>query len=366
MEHLAALARRRDITAVRRRDAPGQRGHARRLQGSRLCGDVSPLARHRSGLDRPHARAQRAQRARSSRAGRHVRQPHALAAPAFGRRRRCQLPARGPWAAPSSPTCCGRDSAARSIRSSPHARVRDRDRSRGWRHMRGWPTFRGRSICSSWPSPPRRPSPSSMIAGAQVKAMVVLSPGFADIGPEGAELEAQLLARARHAGVRLVGPNCLGVTSTAPGSVPGRDLRAAPSPAGAGRRAHAIGWARDRAARTHPPGGNRAVELRLGRQQGRRQRQRPAVVVGRRSGDRHRRAVPGIVRQSAQVRPRSPATSPAQAGGRDQSRQDGSGLARRPLAHRVSGRRAGAFGARALSARPGSSTSIMSASSSMS
>ncbi len=52
---------------------------------------------------------------------------------------------------------------------------------------------------------------------AQVKAMVVLSPGFSEIGPEGAELEAQLLARARHAGVRVVGPNCLGVTSTAPG-----------------------------------------------------------------------------------------------------------------------------------------------------
>ncbi|HEX4430042.1 MAG TPA: GNAT family N-acetyltransferase [Frankiaceae bacterium] len=52
---------------------------------------------------------------------------------------------------------------------------------------------------------------------AQVKAMVVLSSGFSDAGPEGAALEAELLATARHAGVRVVGPNCLGVTSTAPG-----------------------------------------------------------------------------------------------------------------------------------------------------
>jgi acyl-CoA synthetase (NDP forming)/GNAT superfamily N-acetyltransferase len=52
---------------------------------------------------------------------------------------------------------------------------------------------------------------------AHVKAMVVLSPGFSDIGPEGVALEAELLAKARRAGVRVVGPNCLGVTSTAPG-----------------------------------------------------------------------------------------------------------------------------------------------------
>jgi acyl-CoA synthetase (NDP forming)/GNAT superfamily N-acetyltransferase len=52
---------------------------------------------------------------------------------------------------------------------------------------------------------------------AQVKAMVVLSPGFSDVGAEGVALEAELLAKARQAGVRVVGPNCLGVTSTAPG-----------------------------------------------------------------------------------------------------------------------------------------------------
>ncbi len=52
---------------------------------------------------------------------------------------------------------------------------------------------------------------------AEVKAMVVLSPGFSDVGPEGAELEARMLSAAREAGVRVVGPNCIGVTSKAPG-----------------------------------------------------------------------------------------------------------------------------------------------------
>jgi acyl-CoA synthetase (NDP forming)/GNAT superfamily N-acetyltransferase len=54
-------------------------------------------------------------------------------------------------------------------------------------------------------------------AAAGVKVMVVLSAGFADVGPQGAALQEELRDRARSAGVRLVGPNCLGVTTTAPG-----------------------------------------------------------------------------------------------------------------------------------------------------
>jgi acyl-CoA synthetase (NDP forming)/GNAT superfamily N-acetyltransferase len=49
------------------------------------------------------------------------------------------------------------------------------------------------------------------------KALVVVSAGFADVGPEGALLQEQLREKVRAAGVRLVGPNCLGVTSNAPG-----------------------------------------------------------------------------------------------------------------------------------------------------
>lgn len=49
---------------------------------------------------------------------------------------------------------------------------------------------------------------------AGVKAAVILSSGFAEIGPPGRELQEQVLAAARRAGVRLLGPNCLGVMRT--------------------------------------------------------------------------------------------------------------------------------------------------------
>jgi acyl-CoA synthetase (NDP forming)/GNAT superfamily N-acetyltransferase len=47
-------------------------------------------------------------------------------------------------------------------------------------------------------------------------ALVVLSAGFAEAGDEGRERQEALLAICREAGMRLVGPNCLGVLNTAP------------------------------------------------------------------------------------------------------------------------------------------------------
>ncbi len=46
---------------------------------------------------------------------------------------------------------------------------------------------------------------------AGVKAAVVISAGFKEMGPPGIELERQLLAEARRGGMRIIGPNCLGV-----------------------------------------------------------------------------------------------------------------------------------------------------------
>jgi len=48
-------------------------------------------------------------------------------------------------------------------------------------------------------------------AGKRVRAAVVLSAGFAEIGADGARLQEELVAAARAGGVRLVGPNCFGV-----------------------------------------------------------------------------------------------------------------------------------------------------------
>jgi acyl-CoA synthetase (NDP forming)/RimJ/RimL family protein N-acetyltransferase len=49
-----------------------------------------------------------------------------------------------------------------------------------------------------------------------VKAVIVISAGFAESGPEGAALSEAALRAARRFGVRLLGPNCLGVINTDP------------------------------------------------------------------------------------------------------------------------------------------------------
>jgi acetyl coenzyme A synthetase (ADP forming)-like protein len=49
-----------------------------------------------------------------------------------------------------------------------------------------------------------------------VKALVVISAGFAETGTEGRVLEAALLDKVRNAGVRMVGPNCMGLLNTDP------------------------------------------------------------------------------------------------------------------------------------------------------
>jgi acetate---CoA ligase (ADP-forming) len=49
---------------------------------------------------------------------------------------------------------------------------------------------------------------------AGAKALLVVSSGFAEAGPEGAELQAKLVEYVRSQGARLVGPNCLGLVNT--------------------------------------------------------------------------------------------------------------------------------------------------------
>ncbi len=48
-------------------------------------------------------------------------------------------------------------------------------------------------------------------ARAGVRGAIIISAGFKEIGPAGAALEQQVLEAARGSGLRLVGPNCLGV-----------------------------------------------------------------------------------------------------------------------------------------------------------
>ncbi|MCJ7780125.1 MAG: acetate--CoA ligase family protein, partial [Acidimicrobiia bacterium] len=49
-----------------------------------------------------------------------------------------------------------------------------------------------------------------------VRALVVISAGFSEIGGAGIELEAELLDLVRSVGIRMVGPNCMGLLNTDP------------------------------------------------------------------------------------------------------------------------------------------------------
>jgi acetyl coenzyme A synthetase (ADP forming)-like protein len=62
-----------------------------------------------------------------------------------------------------------------------------------------------------------------------VRGLVVITAGFAETGEEGAKLEHELCDRVRGAGVRMVGPNCMGVINTDPGI--SMDATFSPSPA---------------------------------------------------------------------------------------------------------------------------------------
>ncbi|EQD71469.1 acetyl-coa synthetase (ADP-forming), alpha subunit, partial [mine drainage metagenome] len=49
-----------------------------------------------------------------------------------------------------------------------------------------------------------------------VRAVCVISAGFAEVGPDGRALQDDLRQRARAGGVRLIGPNCMGVLNGGP------------------------------------------------------------------------------------------------------------------------------------------------------
>jgi acetyltransferase len=67
-------------------------------------------------------------------------------------------------------------------------------------------------------------TPSTSIPGlvaecvdSGVKGAIVISAGFKETGPDGVELERRMLENARKGGLRIVGPNCLGVMSPVSG-----------------------------------------------------------------------------------------------------------------------------------------------------
>ncbi len=63
-------------------------------------------------------------------------------------------------------------------------------------------------ICTPAPS---APGLIDECADLGIKNVIIISAGFKEVGPTGAELERQILEKARAAGIRVIGPNCLGV-----------------------------------------------------------------------------------------------------------------------------------------------------------
>ncbi|MBK9052695.1 MAG: acetate--CoA ligase family protein [Chloroflexi bacterium] len=63
---------------------------------------------------------------------------------------------------------------------------------------------------------PAAAAPQALRECAQrgIRAVIIASGGFREVGPEGAALEADCLAIAREHGLRLIGPNCIGLLDT--------------------------------------------------------------------------------------------------------------------------------------------------------
>lgn len=63
---------------------------------------------------------------------------------------------------------------------------------------------------------PAETVPDALVQCAQrnIRAVIIASGGFREVGPQGAALEAECLRLARQHGLRLIGPNCIGLLDT--------------------------------------------------------------------------------------------------------------------------------------------------------
>ena len=133
-------------------------------------------------------------------------------------------------------------------------------------------------------------------ANKGVHGLVVISSGFAETGEEGRKRQRKLLGLARSYGLRLIGPNCLGIINTASEVSLNASLAPVMPPRGRAGffcQSGALGSAILDKVRGRGLG---PVHLRQRGQPGRRLRQRPPAVLG--GGRRHRGdpALPGVDR----------------------------------------------------------------------
>jgi acyl-CoA synthetase (NDP forming)/RimJ/RimL family protein N-acetyltransferase len=93
----------------------------------------------------------------------------------------------------------------------------------GSRHVRGVPAYAGIEDVPDDVDLAVLAVPADEVQGVveacrrkRVRGLVVISGGFGETGPEGRAAERTLVARARASGMRVVGPNCLGMVNTDP------------------------------------------------------------------------------------------------------------------------------------------------------
>ena len=93
----------------------------------------------------------------------------------------------------------------------------------GARHVRGVPAYADIESIPDDVDLAVLAVPSDEVAGVveacrrkRVRGLVVISGGFGESGPGGRAAERELVAAARASGMRVVGPNCLGIVNTAP------------------------------------------------------------------------------------------------------------------------------------------------------
>ena len=183
---------------------------------------------------------------------------------AVGRARCCRR-RRSPSSAPvTAPRSVGRDRAAApaSTAASPaRCTWSTRAAAAAGESVSGRPrTPASRTSASRSTSPwsPCRPTPCSTsvadCADAGVRGLVVVSSGFAETGAAGRErCRPSWSARARAAGMRVIGPNCLGVINTDPQVRLNASLSPVVPPARADRLLLPVRRARRRAARDASP-----------------------------------------------------------------------------------------------------------------
>ena len=133
-------------------------------------------------------------------------------------------------------------------------------------------------------------------AAKGVHGLVVISSGFAETGEEGRKRQRKLVGLARSYGLRLIGPNCLGVINTAAEVSLNASLAPLMPPRGRAGLLLPVRCAGHRDPGEGARPGPGPLDVRQRRQPRRRVRQRPPAVLGGGRRDRGGPALPGVDR----------------------------------------------------------------------